>query len=244
MSRRIIMSVLHLRKGSKYPPLEPGVLRLYSMKYCPFSESTRLILAHKRIDYELVNIHLKDKPDWYFEKSCLGKTPCLEIDGKLIFDSVICNNYLEEVYPQNKLFPSDPYERAQVEMLIERYVSTVNSPYAYLCWTGADAEKLKDAQNGLEEFERILSDGRKYFGGKHLNMLDVRMWPMLEKADYIKDKTKLEILDPEKFPKLREWRANMFKTYAHKHGGTDLENLAKLKEGQDGILDYDVGVTV
>ena len=238
------MSVLHLRTGSKCPPLKPGVIRLYSMKYCPFAQSTRLVLAHKNLKYELVNIHLKAKPEWYSEKSALGKTPCLEIGDKKIFDSTICNYYLDAAYPGNKLVPDDPYERAVMEMWIERYNSTVNGPYAYLCWTDADAEKLADAQKGLTEFEKLLSDGRQFFGGKTLNMLDIKIFPMLEKADYIKEKRGMDPIPVEKFPKLRAWRDRMQKSPTGKGGATDLVNLAKLVDGPDGIVDYDTGVKV
>lgn len=212
------------------------------MKFCPFSQSTRLLLAHKSIAYELVNIHLKQKPEWYVEKSPLTKTPCLEFDGKTIFDSTICNYYLDSVFPQKKLIPTDPYKRAVMEMWVERYISTVQGPYAYLCWTGADDEKLADAQKGLEAFEDLLKADQQFFGGDDLNYLDIRMWPMLEKADYIKEKTGMEILVPERFPKLRAWRERMFKTPAAIGGGTDLVNLMKLGPGPDGLPDYDVGV--
>ena len=43
------MSLKHLETGSAYPPLEKGVLRLYSMKYCPYAERARLVLAAKNI---------------------------------------------------------------------------------------------------------------------------------------------------------------------------------------------------
>lgn len=35
--------------GSALPPLENGKLRLYSMRFCPFAQRTRLVLAHKNI---------------------------------------------------------------------------------------------------------------------------------------------------------------------------------------------------
>ena len=35
--------------GETLPPLSPGVLRLYSMAFCPFAERTRLVLAAKGI---------------------------------------------------------------------------------------------------------------------------------------------------------------------------------------------------
>ncbi|CAH3195019.1 unnamed protein product, partial [Porites evermanni] len=57
----------HYSKGSEKPPLKGDRLRLYSMRFCPFAQRARLVLAAKGINYECVNINLKDKPDWFFE---------------------------------------------------------------------------------------------------------------------------------------------------------------------------------
>ena len=49
------------------------------------------MLAAKGIEYECVNINLKDKPEWYFEMNPLGKVPTIEMpDGKIIYESAIC----------------------------------------------------------------------------------------------------------------------------------------------------------
>ena len=143
-SHNIIMSVLHLTSGSTCPPLQPGVLRLYSMKFCPWAQLTRLVLAHKNIPHEVVNIHLKKKPEWFFDKSALGRVPCLEKDGRIVFDSAICNIYLDSVYPQNKLIADDPYERAQMQMWMERFASTSSPPIGSLVWSGPDADKVSE----------------------------------------------------------------------------------------------------
>ena len=37
--------------GSEFPPLKPGILRLYSMRFCPYSQRVRLVLEAKNIKY-------------------------------------------------------------------------------------------------------------------------------------------------------------------------------------------------
>lgn len=51
--------------GSEQPPKVEGRVRLYSMKFCPFAHRVRLALSFKKIPYEIVNINLKAKPEWY-----------------------------------------------------------------------------------------------------------------------------------------------------------------------------------
>lgn len=43
------------------------------MRYCPYAQRTILALNAKQIDYEVVNIDLKEKPEWLTRKSAFGK---------------------------------------------------------------------------------------------------------------------------------------------------------------------------
>lgn len=43
------------------------------MRFCPFGQRTMLALIAKGIDYELVNIDLTAKPEWYESKSAFSK---------------------------------------------------------------------------------------------------------------------------------------------------------------------------
>lgn len=72
--------------------------------------------------YEVVNINLKNKPDWFFEKNPSGTVPVLETSkGQLIWESPVACEYLDEAFPGKKLMPSDPYERACYRMLLEDF---------------------------------------------------------------------------------------------------------------------------
>ena len=56
------------------------------------------------------------------EKNPLGLVPTLETpSGQVIYESPITCEYLDEVYPNNKLLPSDPFEKAQQKMMLECY---------------------------------------------------------------------------------------------------------------------------
>lgn len=72
--------------------------------------------------HEVININLKNKPDWFFEKNPFGLVPVLENSkGQLIYESPITCEYLDEAFPGKKLMPSDPYERAFQKMLLEHF---------------------------------------------------------------------------------------------------------------------------
>lgn len=72
--------------------------------------------------HEIININLKNKPDWYYTKHPFGQVPVLENSQcQLIYESVIACEYLDDVFPGRKLFPYDPYERARQKMLLELF---------------------------------------------------------------------------------------------------------------------------
>ena len=56
------------------------------------------MLKAKGIEYECVNINLKDKPEWFLEMNPLGKVPVIEMpDGKVLYESAICCGELKKV---------------------------------------------------------------------------------------------------------------------------------------------------
>ncbi|XP_009873400.1 PREDICTED: glutathione S-transferase omega-1 isoform X2 [Apaloderma vittatum] len=124
------------------------------MRFCPFAQRTRLVLRAKGISHEVININLKNKPDWFFEKSPFGVVPVLETSkGQLIYESPIICEYLEEAFPGKKLMPSDPYERAFQKML-------------------------------LEHFSKILSKRNTvFYGGDSISMFDYMIWPWFERLE-------------------------------------------------------------
>ena len=72
--------------------------------------------------YELVNINTHQKPEWYFEKNPDGLVPTLEQDGKLVQESLVTSEYLDEIYPDTApMFPTDPYLKAKDKLFIQNF---------------------------------------------------------------------------------------------------------------------------
>uniref|UniRef100_A0A8C3YVV4 Glutathione S-transferase omega n=1 Tax=Catagonus wagneri TaxID=51154 RepID=A0A8C3YVV4_9CETA len=144
-----------LGKGSLPPgPVPEGLIRIYSMRFCPYAHRTRLVLRAKGIRHEVVNINLRNKPEWFFTKHPFGQIPVLENSKcQLIYESVIACEYLDDAYPGRKLYPYDPYERARQKMLLELFY------------------KILGYQNTI------------FFGGDCISMIDYLFWPWFERLD-------------------------------------------------------------
>ncbi|XP_028586176.2 glutathione S-transferase omega-1 [Podarcis muralis] len=195
-----------LGKGSSAPgPVPEGVIRLYSMRYCPFAQRTRLVLKAKGINHEIVNINLKNKPDWFFEKSPFGLVPVLETSkGQLIYESPITCEYLDEAYPEKKLYPADPYEKAYQKMLLEQFSKLTPLCHKYLLAvrSGDNASAVKnELRERLLKLEEILVNRKtKYFGGNTVSMIDYLIWPWFERMEHY------ELYDClDHTPELKHW---------------------------------------
>uniref|UniRef100_A0A7N4P9T6 Glutathione S-transferase omega n=1 Tax=Sarcophilus harrisii TaxID=9305 RepID=A0A7N4P9T6_SARHA len=159
-----------LGKGSSPPgPVPAGIIRVYSMRFCPFAQRTLLVLKAKGIKHEIININLKNKPDWFFNKNPFGLVPVLETSqGQLIYESVITCEYLDEAYP-GKLFPEDPYKKAFQKMILESF------------------SKI------------LFRQKTTFFGGDTVSMIDYLIWPWFERlgsfeiADCVNHTLKLKL---------------------------------------------------
>ncbi len=89
---------------------------------CGFAASNyynkvKLALLEKEVPFE-EKLVWADRSSTLMEKSILGKIPYFEIGDRVICESQIMVEYLEDAYPQKPLMPTDPVERAEVRQLI------------------------------------------------------------------------------------------------------------------------------
>ncbi|XP_030627047.1 glutathione S-transferase omega-1 [Chanos chanos] len=233
-----------LAKGSPAPgPVPKGSIRLYSMRFCPFAERTRLVLSAKGIKHETINVNLKEKPDWFLEKNPLGLVPVLETpEGQIIYESPITCDYLDEVYAGKKLLPSDPLEKAQQRMLLEHYSKVV--PFFYKIpvakRNGEDVTALEgELREKLSKFNEILVKKKtKFFGGDSITMIDYMMWPWFERMETLQLKHCLD-----QTPDLAKWMERMLEDPAVEETMFSPEVHAVFyKSYVAGTPDYDYGL--
>jgi len=231
--------------GSTCPALAANALRLYSMRFCPYAERTRLVLAHLNIPHEVVNINLQKKPEWFFTKNPLGLVPVLEKDDKLVYESTVCDEYLEEVYGSHGLLPADPYQKARVKILMESVSKVTDKFYALL---RARDKSEEEKQKGIEEFRTVVKMYENnlqasYFGGNKPSMLDFHLWPWFERIPTIQTLTGKTVLDNKEFPKILEWIKTMKDLPAVKTSiFSDDHHIEFTKSYLNQAPNYDIGL--
>lgn len=182
---------------------------LYGMRYCPYTHRVHLILNAKDVNYNTVNINLRDKPEWFKQKSSSGKVPALEIPNKdiTIHDSMIIAEYLNDMYVESQLHRSDPLDRSLDRLLIDKFNAVISPLYEVLTSKSGLAgveEHLQDFMDNLDVFEDELgARGTKFFTGNRPGMVDYMIWPWIEGSEmiYYIDNSNFE-LDILRFPKI------------------------------------------
>lgn len=94
------------------------MLTLYNAAHSTCSQKVRICLAEKRLPFEDIRLDLGKakqhlKPD-YLKLNPNGVVPTLVDDGRVVIDSSVICEYLEEKYPEVRLSPDDLVERARM----------------------------------------------------------------------------------------------------------------------------------
>lgn len=82
-----------------------SAIQLYSFAACPYAQRVHIALLEKQLDFELIEIDLFNRPEWFAAISPYGKVPVLRHAGVTVHESTIINQYLDEAFPQPALMP-------------------------------------------------------------------------------------------------------------------------------------------
>ncbi|XP_067128585.1 pyrimidodiazepine synthase-like [Centruroides vittatus] len=220
-------------KGSSPPPSNKEI-RLYGMRFCPFTKRVRLVLTAKDIPYDMISINLRSKPEWFLEKNLSGKVPLYDEGGKLLTDSVIICDYLDDAFPDKKLYPSDPYLKAKDKLMLEVF-GKILGKISNVLHNELKEEEFpqfwSDIKEPLTQYESELSSRGSYFGGKTPGMLDYLVWPWFEiiPALYLIH-PQLSKFPSESYPLLSKWIEDMTLNKSVKSVAVDPQTYAGFVE--------------
>jgi glutathione S-transferase len=170
-------------------------LKLISFKICPFVQRSVILLKEKNIDFDIAYIDLSEPPEWFLALSPTGKVPVLEVGGKVLFESAIISEYLDEVNPPS-LHPADPLEKAQNRAWME-FTSPLYMAFFKLMMSKtkeAGEGVIADAHKQLDTLEKIKINA-PWFNGDDFSMVDVSIAPLFMRLTFLKQHFKLDLLE-------------------------------------------------
>lgn len=105
-------------------------LTLYNWPTSTCSQKVRMVLAEKGLpfaDYRLDSSRSENLSDWYLKLNENGVVPTLKHGSRVVIDSTVINEYLEDVFPQAPLVPADAYQRARMRVW-RQFIDEVPTP--------------------------------------------------------------------------------------------------------------------
>ncbi len=91
-------------------------MKLIGSLASPYVRKVRIVMAEKKLDYELTLENVWAAETTILQSNPLGKVPCLIMeDGGAMFDSRVIVEYLDTLTPVGKLIPANGRERAEVK---------------------------------------------------------------------------------------------------------------------------------
>jgi len=164
------------------------VLRIYRIPFSTNVERVGLALAHKGVEAEWVDVDPGDRSE-VVRVSGQELVPVLVDGERVLSDSPVILEYLEERFPEPPLFPRDPARREELRAFLDWFNGLWKRPPNLIVAEEAkpepDRERIAELERciagALPRFEALL-DGRDYLFGDGLSAADVTVFPFLKYA--------------------------------------------------------------
>jgi glutathione S-transferase len=185
-------------------------LQIISATVCPYAQRTRMVLQEKDLEFEVVEIDLKNKPDWFNDVSPYSKVPVLRHDGRTIYESAVINEYLDEVFQSPSMMPDDAAGRAHARIWIE-YCNSQFCSLFYKVLLSQDeveqkelAEKITGVLHFIENegLAKLQGDG-DYWMGDAPGLVDFTFYPFFERFPALTHYRGIPM--PDDCPRLKKW---------------------------------------
>ena len=191
---------------------------LYHLPLSPYARKVRLVLAEKRLPFELRVEKTWERRPEYLAMNPAGTVPTLTEDNGLVIphSNTICE-YLDEAYPDICLVGRTLGERVEIRGVAawfdERFAQEVSRNLLYekvmkqAAKRGSpDAAKLREGYAALRthlSYIGWLAETRKWLAGANLSLADFAAAAHLSALDFIGD------IDWSAAPAAKEWYARM-----------------------------------
>jgi glutathione S-transferase len=174
---------------------------------------TRIVLKEKNLPFDRILLDLpnkEQKQDWYLALNPYGKVPVLVEEGAWVYESAICNEYLEEKYPTPALAPSEAGAKAQMRLWVEFCNSQFVPPVIGLVYENRkpaaerSQEKIEQSKARLNELLPRLEaqlQSRDYLLGDY-GLADLTFTPFLALCERVG-------VDLSAFPRTAQWTARL-----------------------------------
>ncbi len=175
---------------------------LYHLPLSPYSRKVRMVMAEKRLPFEVRLEKVWERQPGYMELNPACTVPTLiEDNGMVIPDSGVICEYLEEAYPDVQLLGRTLIERVETRRLVAWFDDKFFAEVARnLLWEKTmkqalrlgppDANALRAGYANLKQhlvYIGWLAEHRRWLAGANLSLADFAAAAMLSSLDFLGD---------------------------------------------------------
>ena len=160
-------------------------MKLIGSATSPYVRKVRIVMAEKKLDYQLLHEDVWSAATTITASNPLGKVPCLVMEGgEAVFDSRVIVEYLDTLSPVGKLIPTQGRERAEVktwEALADGLMDAAILARLEATWVGRSATERSQAwidrqMDKITATLKAMSTGlgdKSFCSGIHFSLSDV-----------------------------------------------------------------------
>ncbi|KAG5554323.1 hypothetical protein RHGRI_011994 [Rhododendron griersonianum] len=178
----------------------------------PFSVRVEWALRLKGVEYEYIEEDIFNKSPMLLELNPVHKKVPVLIHGeKVILESLVILEYIDETWKQFPILPRDPYDRAMARFWAKfAEEKLLDNVWMAMCTQGEEKETYrKQAVESLEKIEQELIKGKsKFFGGESVGYLDIALGMISYWLPVWEEVGSMTITDPTRFPATAGWAGN------------------------------------
>jgi len=158
-----------------------SVMTLFSAPTDVWSHRTRLVLAEKSINIDIIDVEDGNFPEDLLDLNPYNSVPTLVDRDLVLYDSRVIMEYLDERFPHPPLMPVDPVTRAQFRLALYR-IEHDWYELASEIEDGGDRKPVTRARKALRE--SIVSSveifgSKRFFLSDEFSLVDCSIAPVL-----------------------------------------------------------------
>ncbi|KAI0631583.1 thioredoxin-like protein [Trametes polyzona] len=165
-------------------------ITFYTLAVSPHAQRVHIALEEAHAKYTAYEVPMPNKPQWFATVSSFGKVPAITFGGpevppdqpspesaKLV-ESLALLEFVAEVFPEAKLLPDDPVQRARARAFISVYQTYVSDAFQQAFFFAQPAEPLFDALDKLQSALPPAGTG-DFAAGARFSIADAAVAPFL-----------------------------------------------------------------
>lgn len=196
-----------------------SVMTLFSGATDPWSHRTRLVLAEKGINIDVIDVDKGNLPEDLFDLNPYNSIPTLVDRELVLYDSRVIIEYLDERFPHPPLMPVDPVTRAQFRLALYRIERDWYSVVEDIL-KGGDRKSMvracKVLQDSIVSSVEIFTS-KRFFLSDEFSLVDCTIAPILWRLPILNVKL------PAQAAKILEYMDNVFARQSFRDSLTELE---------------------